>query len=157
MADVTTDQVWRLVGKRSFAVVGWATPRGEPRSAGVLYRTSERRVYLGVDDDSWKARHIAASGHVSLTVLVRRGGVLSLVAPLPPATITFRGTAVVHHEDTLDTLPKVVEGVLPPDGRRHGFAIIEVRPAGDFVTYGIGVPMLTMRHPEKAGGRAPVS
>lgn len=29
-------------------------------------------------------------------------------------------------------------------------------PASDFVTYGIGLPMLKMRHPEQARGRAAV-
>jgi len=157
MATVTTDGLWRQVEKKRFAVIGWATPAGEPRTAGVMYRVADRRVYLGVDDDSWKARHIAASGHVSVTVLVTRSRLLALVSPIPPATITFRGTAVVHPGDALLTLPKVVERVLPPDGRREGVAIIEVHPVGDFVTYGVGAPIRAMRHPEEAGGRAPVA
>ena len=157
MATVTTDAVWRRVGKKSFAVLSWVTPSGEARSAGVIYRATGRRVYVCVDDGSWKAKHITASGQVSVTVLVRRGGLLSLVAPIPPATISFRGTAIVHPEDALDTLPKVVEKLLPPGGRRDGFRIIEIRPTGDFVTYGIGVALPTLLRPEKAGGRAPVA
>jgi hypothetical protein len=34
--------------------------------------------------------------------------------------------------------------------------IIRVRPAGKFLTYGVGVSMQTMRKPELSSGRAPV-
>jgi hypothetical protein len=36
-------------------------------------------------------------------------------------------------------------------------SIIEVIPAGDFVTYGVGISLSEMRYPEKARGRAPVA
>jgi hypothetical protein len=31
--------------------------------------------------------------------------------------------------------------------------VIEVQPVGDFITYGVGIPLMTMRQPEKARGR----
>lgn len=34
--------------------------------------------------------------------------------------------------------------------------ILEVEPEGQFVTYGVGVPLLAMRDPRKAEGRVPV-
>ncbi|MCS6843056.1 MAG: hypothetical protein NZ528_01840 [Caldilineales bacterium] len=34
--------------------------------------------------------------------------------------------------------------------------LIEVTPRGEFVTYGVGVPLWQMRDPEQALGRAPV-
>ena len=92
----STEQVWDRVAKESFAVISHVTPTGEPRSSGVLYKVLGRRLYLAVAPDGWKARHIAADGRVAVTVPVRRGGILSLVAPIPPATISFHGTAVVH-------------------------------------------------------------
>jgi hypothetical protein len=36
-------------------------------------------------------------------------------------------------------------------------SIIEVEPTGHFVTYGVGVPLLAMRDPKTARGRAPVA
>ena len=36
-------------------------------------------------------------------------------------------------------------------------AILEIEPLGEFVTYGIGVPLIQMRQREKARGRAPVA
>ena len=34
--------------------------------------------------------------------------------------------------------------------------LIEVTPEGEFITYGVGVPLKTMRQPELSRGRAPV-
>ena len=34
--------------------------------------------------------------------------------------------------------------------------VIKIVPCGNFVTYGIGIPMLQMRQPEKALARVPV-
>lgn len=76
---LTSDQVWRQLESASFAVISYVTPRGEPRSSGVVYGTVSRRLYTAVAADSWKARHIGASKQVSVTVPVRRGGVLALV------------------------------------------------------------------------------
>src|SRR5215218_7250006 len=93
-APLTTEQVWHQVAKASFAVLGYVTPSGQPRSSGVVYKTLGRRLFVAVAPDSWKAKHVAASGRVAVTVLVRRGGLLSLVAPIPPATVSFHATAI---------------------------------------------------------------
>jgi hypothetical protein len=153
---ITTDEVWRHVEKKTFAVVSWSTPAGEPRSSGVMYRAVERRLYLGVDATGWKAKHAAASGRMSVTVLVRRGGLLSLLAPIPPATVSFRGGATVHPSTAFSSLPKEIEKLLMPGMPLEEQAVIEIRPEGDFVTYGIGVSLLGMRKPELASGRVPV-
>src|SRR5687767_14938498 len=76
---LTSDQVWRELAKASFAVVSHVTPEGAPRSSGVVYAVAGRRLYVAVAPDSWKARHLAPSGRVAVTVPVRRGGVLSLL------------------------------------------------------------------------------
>src|SRR5947207_15334095 len=86
---LTSDQVWHALTKASFAVVSYVTPTGEPRSAGVVYAVAGQRLYVVTAVDSWKARHIAVSGQVAVTVPVRRGGTMSLLFPIPPATISF--------------------------------------------------------------------
>ena len=63
-ARLTTEQVWHQLAKASFAVLGYVTPSGEPRSSGVVYQTVGRRLYAAVALDSWKAKHVAASGRV---------------------------------------------------------------------------------------------
>ena len=45
-ANITTDQVWREVEKRSFAVLGYVTPKGEARTAGIVYTVRDRQVYI---------------------------------------------------------------------------------------------------------------
>jgi Pyridoxamine 5'-phosphate oxidase len=155
---LTSEQVWRQIAKASFAVLSHVTPAGEPRSSGVVYRTLGRRLYVAVAPDSWKARHIAVDGRISLTVPVRRGGVLALVMPIPPATISFRGRAIVHPAGSPEVGPLLDElGSLLPAERRISATIIEIVPEGSFVTYGIGVSLAKMRDPMSARARTPVT
>jgi nitroimidazol reductase NimA-like FMN-containing flavoprotein (pyridoxamine 5'-phosphate oxidase superfamily) len=157
-ARLTTEQVWRQLAKASFAVLSYVTPAGEPRSSGVLYKTVGRRLYIVTAPDSWKARHVAASGRVAVTVPVRRGGLLSLVAPIPPATVSFHGTAVVYPADSSQVHPLLKElASLLPEERRASAAVIEVIPEGAFVTYGLGVPLAQLPDPAAARARVPVT
>ena len=157
-ARLTSEQVWRHVARASFAVLSHVTPSGEPRSSGVVYRTLGRRLYVAAAPDSWKARHVAVDGRVSLTVPVHRGGVLALVIPIPPATVSFHGRAIVHPAGSPEVGPLLDElGSLLPAERRTSAAIIEIVPEGAFVTYGIGVTLTEMRDPAAARGRVPVS
>jgi hypothetical protein len=152
-----TEQVWHQLARGSFAVLGYVTPTGEPRSSGVLYKAVGRRLYVAVAPDSWKARHIAVGRQVAVTVPVRRGGILSLVAPIPPATISFHGTAMLHPAGSAEagTLAKELGSLLPAE-RQASACIIEISPEGAFVTYGVGVRRLRMRTPAAARARVPV-
>jgi len=155
---LTSEQVWRQIAKASFAVLSYVTPAGEPRSSGVVYRTLGRRLYVAVAPDSWKARHVAVDTRVSLTVPVHRGGVLALVMPIPPATVSFHGRAIVHPAGSPEVGPLLDElGSLLPAERRTSAAIIEIAPEGAFVTYGIGVSLAKMRDPASARARVPVT
>jgi Pyridoxamine 5'-phosphate oxidase len=155
---LTSEQVWQAVARASFAVLSHVTPAGEPRSSGVVYKTSGRRLVVAVAPGSWKARHVAADGRVAVTVLVRRGGILSLVAPIPPATISFHGTAVVHPAGSPQARSLLDElGSLVPADRRSSACVIEIVPAGAFRTYGLGVSLRTMLNPAKAQARVPVT
>ena len=142
----------------SFAVLSYVTPSGEPRSSGVVYKTVGRRLWVVVAPESWKAKHVAASGRAAVTVPVRRGGILSLVVPIPPATISFHGTALVHAADSprLHPLLEELKSLLPPDRRATG-SVIEIVPEGTFVTYSVGVSLMNMRDPAAARGRVSVT
>jgi hypothetical protein len=157
LSGLTSEKVWREVAKASFAVVCYATPSGEPRSAGVVYTTVGGRLYAATAPDSWKARHIALNERVAVTVPVRRGGVLSLVVPIPPATISFHGKAIVHPADSPQVRPllKQLASLLPKE-RQGSAAIIEVIPESAFVTYGVGVSLTQMRNPAAARARVAV-
>jgi hypothetical protein len=157
-ARLTSEQIWQQLAKASFAVLGYVTPAGEPRSSGVVYTTADRRLYVAVAPDSWKAKHVAASGRVAVTVPVRRGGILSLVAPIPPATISFHATAVVYPAGSAEARSCLRElGSLVPAERRALACLIEVVPEGTFVTYGLGVPLSKLRSPVAARARVPVT
>lgn len=60
-----------------------------------------------------------------------------------------------------ETDPKILDvllkGMADDPAIRETSCVLEVRPTGDFVTYGVGVPLLDMRDPEKERGRAPTS
>jgi hypothetical protein len=151
-------EIWRAISKSSFAVISYVTPAGEPRSTGVVYASAGRHLYVAVAPDSWKEKHIAANGHISVTVLIRRGGLMSLLLPIPPATISFHGKASVHPPGWLQQSPVAEElrRLLPPE-RRDAACVIEIAPEDAFLTYGVGVSLTEMRNPEVARARLPVS
>lgn len=156
-ARLTSEQVWRALAGASFAVVSYVTPAGEPRSSGVAYATVGRRLYVAVASDSWKARHIAVSGRVAVTVPVRRGGLLSLLFPIPPATVSFRAAAIVHPAGpaSAPAVPGRLVSLLPAE-RRAWCCVIEILPEGQFLAYGLGVSLKHMRNPSAARGGVPV-
>ena len=151
---LTARQVWDAVARQSFAVISHATPAGAPRSSGVMYAVSDGRMYVVVAADSWKARHIAADGLVSVTVPIRRGGLLSLVAPIPPATVSFPAVATVRPGAALADVPTLAR-LIPPE-RRTGCVVLEIRPTGHYVTYGVGVPLRQMRDTTRSRARVAV-
>jgi hypothetical protein len=155
---LTSEQVWHQVAKASFAVLGYVTPSGEPRSSGVVYKLIEGRLYVAVAADSWKAKHVAASGRVAVTVPVRRGGILSLVLPIPPATVSFHGAAIVHPAGSPEVrlAGKELASLVPAE-RRAAACVIEVVPEGAFLTYALGVPLRRMLDPAAAQARVSVS
>jgi Pyridoxamine 5'-phosphate oxidase len=157
-ARLCADDVWRAIEHASFAVLGHVTPAGEPRSTGVVYAAAGRRIYVAVAPGSWKARQIADGDPVSLTVLIRRGGLLSLLFPIPPATISLRARAVVHAPGSLDLdaiSPSLAR--LVPTSRRETACVLELEPQGQFLTYGLGVPLKDLADPARAMTRVPVA
>jgi hypothetical protein len=157
-ATLTGERVWRELAKASFAIISHLTPTGQPRSSGVLYTVADRRMYVVVGADSWKARHIAANGQVAVTVPVRRGGIMSLLFPIPPAAISFHASAVVHPVGPLEgTQMGARLAALLPTERVSSARVIEIVPEGRFVTYGVGVSLMRMRDPARARGSAPVA
>jgi len=77
---------------------------------------------------------------------------------IPAATITFSGTATVFEAKNVagDILQALFQGYESDPKKLATMSVLEIKPQGDFVTYGIGVPLMQMRYPEKARGRAPV-
>jgi Pyridoxamine 5'-phosphate oxidase len=155
---LTADDVWGAIEKASFAYLAHVTPAGEPRVSGVTFRSAGHRLYVATAPDSWKARHIEASGRVAVVVPVRRGGILSLLLPLPPATISFQAKAVVDPAGPLGEVGSVPEQLVSvtPNERKALARVIELSPEGEFLTYGLGVSLMDMMRPTIAQARVPV-
>ena len=154
---LTTARVWNELGKASFAVISYVTAAGKPRSSGVMCAAARRRLYLVTAPDSWKARQIADGDQIAVTVPIRRAGLLSLIIPIPPATVSFHATARVHPAGPVSTgpAPKRLVSHLPKQRREAG-CLLELVPEGDFLTYGLGVPLQDMAKPDAALAHVPV-
>jgi len=152
-------QVWATVARQPFVVVGMVNRRGEGRSVGVSPAVEGDDLWFAAAATDWKVAHLRHQPEVSATVPVRRGGLLALVAPIPPATITFRATAqLLTPDDAPDAVRRrLLRGVTEPDGERGGVVLVRLTPHGDFVTYGIGVSLRVMADTERARGRVPVA
>ena len=151
-AAPSTDLVWREIRRQIFAVLGFVTPKGEARTAGIVYAVRGREVFIGTGRESWKSRHIAKNPNVSLTVTIPKRIPLLPWIKIPPATVTFQGSATVIglNEAPADIQHTLFRGLELDVATRDEISIIRVAPRGEFVTYGVGVPLMAMRRPAEA-------
>ncbi len=158
MAEITTEQVWQEIEKQLFAVLGMVTAHQEARTAGIVYVVHERRLYVSTLRSAWKARHIAQNPHVSLTIPIPKRIPLLPWIKIPAATITFPGLARVLEATAVPQpiIQKLFRGLEITPETSPPYAVIEITPEKEFVTYGVGVSMMTMRDTEKARGRTAV-
>lgn len=156
--SITSDQVWHELEEQLFAVIGTVTARGEARTAGIVYVVRDRRLYFATGTDTWKAKHIANNPRVSLTVTIPKRIPFMPWITIPAATITFQGRASVQGPEDVD--PEIPEALLRglevDEDLVANACVIRVDPEGQFLTYGVGVPLRTMRKPHEAGGRVEV-
>ncbi|MFN8595677.1 MAG: pyridoxamine 5'-phosphate oxidase family protein [Anaerolineae bacterium] len=154
--QLTSDQVWTELKKELFAVVGMVTPKGEARTAGVVYVVQDHKLYFATNTDTWKARHIQHNPHVAVTVPIAKRIPLMSWIKIPAATITFSGQARVFaaSEASSDLQKALFRGLEADPNELATASIVEIVPVGEFVTYGVGIPLMQMRIPDKARGRA---
>ncbi len=157
-ASISTEQVWREVEKGLFAVLGTVTAKAEARTVGIVYLVRDRHLYIASDRATWKTKHIEKNPNVSQTVTIPKRIPFIPWLRIPAATITFQGDATVHGIDEVpeDIFKALVRGLEFDQETASSPCIIRVKPKGHFVTYGIGVSLMTMRKPQAASGRAPV-
>jgi len=157
--QLESEVVWRALEKELFAVLGMVTAKDEARTVGIVYVTHEKKIYIASGKTTWKMRHVATNPNVSLTVTIPKRIPLMPFIKIPAATITFAGKArILEVADISDAVTKsLLRGLDLESEEVKNMAVMEIEPVGNFVTYGVGVPMMTMRHPEEARGRAPVA
>lgn len=156
---LSADQVWQAIEKELFAVVGMVNATAEARTAGIVYIVRDRQLYFVTGGDTWKARHIAANGRVSVTIPIAKRIPLMPWVKIPQATITFQGRArlLAAAETTPELWRAVLGGKVDDRPLVASSCVVEIAPLGEFVTYGVGIRLMDMRDPEKARGRAPVA
>ncbi len=154
----TTENVWEAIEQELFTVLGMVTAQGDARTVGVVYIVQEQKLYIGTGRDTWKARHIAANPRVSLTIPIPKRIPIAPWVKIPQATISFSGTAriIPGGQASPELLKKVFRHKADDPAFMKDNCLIEVSPEGEFLTYGIGIPLIQMREPELARGRAPV-
>ena len=158
-AEITTGQVWEVIDKELFAVIGMVTAEGQARTAGVVYAVHQGKLVIGTGKDTWKARHITGNPHVSITIpLAKRIPIMPWIK-IPAATITFCGTAHVFPaaEASPELLQAVFQHMADDQAMVDSSCLIEVTPEKDIITYGVGVSLMAMRDPQNARGRAAVA
>ena len=157
--QLTSEQVWQEIEKELFAVLGMVTAQGESRTVGIVYIVRDRKLYIATGKGTWKARHVLNNPNVSITIPIAKRIPVMPWIKIPAATITFSGKAKLLDvtEVSQDLLRGIFRDVADDPEMMDDSCIIEVTPEKNFVTYGIGIPLMQMRFPEKARGRAPVS
>ena len=153
----TTEQVWKEIEDNIFGVLAFTNARGEPRSAGVCYVVDGRTLLIASDAESWKVRHIAARPPISMTVTIPKRVPLLPFIKVPAAAVTFSGIAEIADADAFpkEVTAKIFRGHVLSEELKRRTRIIRVTPLGEFVTFGVAMPILRMRKVEEAQGRAP--
>jgi len=156
--QLKSHQVWEEIEKQLFCVLGFVNPQEQARTAGVVYQIQDGKFYIGTGLNTWKARHISANPAVSITIPIAKRVPIAPWIKIPQATITFSGTAKIFPCPEVDPalLRKVFQHYADDPEFMQDNCLIEVTPQGEFVTYGVGIPLMQMRHPHLARGRAPV-
>ena len=153
----TTDQVWEALNSGIFGVLAFVNRHGHPRTTGVCYAVEGRALYISTAKGMWKVRHIAANPNVSMTVTLPKRVPFLPFIKVPAATVTFKGEARVLEVGDIESsvYARLPRGRDSDPAVAASTAIIRVVPRGDFVTFGIAMPVTRMRKHEEAHGRAP--
>ena len=157
--QLTSQQVWTEIGKELFAVLGMVTAKGEARTMGIVYIVHDKKLYVSTKRDSWPTRHTQNNPHVSMTIPIAKRIPFMPWIKIPQATITFSGTAKVLDPKNVENeiLHALFRGLESNSEELANMSVLEIEPKGEFITYGIGIPLIKMSDPKMARGRAPVS
>jgi uncharacterized pyridoxamine 5'-phosphate oxidase family protein len=155
---LTKEQVWNDLRKELFAVLGMVNAQEEARTVGIVYIVHEQKLYISTRTTEWKTRHVRNNPNVSMTVPIAKRVPFMPWIKIPQATITFSGKARVFaaRDVDMEILHALLRGGENDPENLTVLSVLEIEPQGEFITYGIGVPLMQMRYPDKARGRVPV-
>lgn len=153
--SATTAEVWKAIDDGIFGVLAFVNRDGHARSAGVCYVVDNRALLITSGRNAWKVRHITENPHVSMTVTLPKHIPFLPFLKVPAATVTFQGEAEILEVTDVDELVsgRLLRGLELDRDVVRDTVIIRVVPRGDFVTYGVAMPLVRMRKPDEARGR----
>lgn len=151
----TTETVWAEMADNIFGVLAFTNGAGEPRSAGVVYVVDGRSLLISSATESWKVRHISRHPEVSMTVAIPKRVPFLPFIDVPAATVTFQGRAEILEVDDIsdEAARRLFKSSRLDDEMIHTVRIIRVVPRGEFLAYGIGMPITQMADHERATAR----
>ena len=151
----TTETVWAEMEKNIFGVLAFTNAKGEPRSAGIVYVVDGHSLLISSARDSWKNRHITRHPKVSMTVTIPKRVPFLPFIKLPAATVTFQGDAEILEVDELseEATRRLFKSSRLDEDMIHTVQVIRVVPRGEFLTYGINMPITQMADHERAVAR----
>ena len=143
--------VRKAIAGRSFAMLATSSAANRPHVAGVMYADTPHGLLVSTSGDSVKARNIRQNDRVGVSIPVRK------VPVGPPFCVQFQTTAEVLAVD--DPLVRELLGtgalkVITGHGELDlpDSVFLRLRPPRRVVTFGLGVPLLSVvRHPLEAG------
>jgi hypothetical protein len=140
-----------------FGVLAFTNKAGEPRSAGIVYVVDGRSLLISSARDSWKNRHISRHPKVSMTVTIPKRVPFMPFIRIPAATVTFQGDAEILDVEELseEATRRLFKSSRLDDDMIHTVQVIRVVPRGEFLTYGIDMPITQMADHERAVARVP--
>ena len=125
---------------------------GRPHAATVLYQCVDDALFVSTHRDSRKARNVADSGVVAVTIAVRR-------LPIgPPASIQFQSSATVLANDDLEIVRLAESGRLNRitghgEMSLDGACFLRVALPTRVITYALGMSLWrAVRNPLDAAG-----
>ncbi len=141
------------IAKRSFATMATTSPAGRPHAAGVIYEAVGENLWIHTLRSSRKARNIAASGHVGITIPFRK-------LPVgPPSTIQFQAEAEIVDMQAPEVTELLASGKLRSIAG-HGAlemadgCFVRIAPPRTVHSFGLGAKIIDLiRDPLNSGAR----
>jgi hypothetical protein len=148
--------VRKIVAKRRFATLATVSAEGRAHSAGVLYAVADGALWISTYRDSRKARNVAETATVAVTVPVRR-------LPVgPPSSVQLQARASVVELDDPELRRLAATGALKAvtshgELELDGGCMLRVELPRRVPTYGLGMSLVTLlRNPVDAARTAEV-
>ncbi|MFV0317069.1 MAG: hypothetical protein ACK5O2_08925 [Microthrixaceae bacterium] len=149
MRIIPEKSVHKALHRSPFMVVAFESATG-PRCAGVVPEFDGQVIWLGSVGHDFKVRCMRKHHEVSVTATVPTR-VPILASFIPPSTVTFKGRAEVLPIDAPGVPTALRKGIKVPADTE--LAAVRIEPIGDFISYGLDLPVWKLTDTDLARGR----